>query len=60
MMTFEDAIKKADEELSAVIVQSELTLNNGLRKIAENKLEWFAPLVYLAKKGLEVEKEGAE
>ncbi|MBQ4160570.1 MAG: hypothetical protein IJD83_06520 [Clostridia bacterium] len=59
-MTFEDAINKADEELSALIVQSELTLNKGLRKIAENKLEWFAPLVYLAKKGLQAEKGGVQ
>lgn len=60
MMSFEEAIKKADEELNMICVQSEISTNKGLRKIARNKMDWFAPLVYLAKKGLKAEKGGGE
>jgi hypothetical protein len=58
MMSFEEAIKKADEELDKIIYNSECNTNAGLRKAFSNKAEWFSVLVYLAKKGLQTEKGG--
>ena len=56
MMPFEDAIKKADEELNKIMYHSECNDNAGLRKAFSNKADWFAPLVYLAKIGFQAEK----
>jgi hypothetical protein len=58
MMSFEDAIKKADEELDRIAYNAELNENKGLRKAFRNKMDWFVVIVYLAKKGLQAEKGG--
>ena len=58
MMSFEEAIKKADEELDKIIYNSECNENAGLRKAYSNRLDWFAVIVYLAKKGLQAQKGG--
>lgn len=56
MMSFESAIKKADEELDKIAYNAELNENKGLRKVYSNKFDWFAVVVYLAKKGLQAER----
>lgn len=58
MMPFEEAIKKADEELDRIVHNAECNENKGLRKAFSNKMDWFAVIVYLAKKGLQAEKGG--
>lgn len=56
MLSFEEAIKKADEELDRIAYNAEYNESKGLRKAFSNKMDWFAVIVYLAKKGLQVEK----
>ena len=58
MMTFEEAIKKADEELDKSIYYAECGSTTGLRRAYSNRAEWLAVIVYLAKKGLQAEKGG--
>jgi hypothetical protein len=58
MLSFEEAIKKADEELDKLIYNSECNDNAGLRKAYSNKADWFAVVVYLAKKGMQTQKGG--
>lgn len=60
MMSFEDAIKKADEELDRLIYNSECGANAGVRMACSNKAEWFSVIVYLAKKGLQADKAQKE
>lgn len=60
MMSFEEAIKKADEELDKTIYYAECCSTTGLRRAYSNKADWFSVIVYLAKKGLQAEKGGAE
>lgn len=60
MLSFEEAIKKADEELDRIAYNAECNENKGLRKAFSNKMDWFAVIVYLAKKGLQAEKGGTE
>ena len=60
MMSFEEAIKKADEELSKSIYYSECINNEGLRKVHSNKADWLSQVIFLAKKGLQAEKGGGE
>lgn len=54
MLSFEESIKQADEELSKIAYNAEFGANKGLRKAYSNKLNWFVNVVNLAKKGLEV------
>ena len=58
MLSFEEAIKKADEELDKIIYYSECGSTTGLRRAYSNKADWFSVIVYLAKKGLQAEKGG--
>ena len=60
MLSFEESIKKADEELNKIIYYAECGSTTGLRTVYSNKADWFAVIVYLAKKGLQAEKGGAE
>ena len=53
MMKFEDAVRIADEELSKALYNGEMNNHAGIRKINRNKSDWLAPVVYLAKLGLE-------
>ena len=55
-MVYEDAIQIADEKLGILSVQYVNTRIPSLRRKLLKELCWFAPLVYLAKKGLEVER----
>jgi hypothetical protein len=58
ILSFEEAIKKADEEIERIAYNAEYNENKGLRKAFSNKMDWFAVIVYLARKGLQAEKGG--
>jgi hypothetical protein len=53
---YEDALKKANEELDYAVYMSECAPNAGLRTIYSNKLMWLRWVVMLAEQGLEQEK----
>ncbi len=55
-MNYEDALKIADEKLSILSVQYENMRIPSLRWKLLKNLIWFAPLVRLAKIGLETER----
>ena len=52
MLTKEQALAKAKDELSYSSYMTESGANSGLRKIHENRLEWLVPLVVMAEHGL--------
>ena len=60
MMSDEEAIKRAENELAQAIYNSETLNNPGLAKAYANKASYLSTLIYLAKKGLQAEKEGGE
>jgi hypothetical protein len=54
--TFQAALDKAKEELSAASYLEEHGVNAGLRKIGANKAAWLCWVVSLAEVGLAAEK----
>ncbi len=56
IMNYEDALKIADEKLGILSVQYENMRIPSLRWKLLKELRWFAPLVRLAKIGLEAER----
>lgn len=55
MMSFKEAIEKAENELSMAIHNGETMKNPGLRAICNNKAEWLSIVVYLAKQAMKEE-----
>lgn len=55
MMSFDEAIEKAENELAKLIHNSETLNSAGLRTANSNKADWLSIVVYLAKKGLQAE-----
>lgn len=53
MLKFEEALRIADEELDKALYNGEWNAHLGIRKIFRKKADWLAPVVYLAKLGLE-------
>ena len=53
----ENALDKAEQELTHASYLSESGANAGIRKMNDNKAEWLRWVVYLAQHGLEAFKE---
>ena len=52
MLTNEEALQKAKQELSTSRYMAEYSFNNGLQKIHSNRVEWLALLVSMAEDSL--------
>ena len=58
-MSFEEAIKRAENERAHATYNSETLNNPGLAKAYGNKATYLSTLLYLAKIGLQTLKGGA-
>ena len=58
MLTDEEALKIAKEELERALYLSECSRSAGIRAINEEKSEWLSVLIYLAEEGMRKEDEG--
>lgn len=56
-MTVEEALAKAEEQLSHCIYLSETSTKPGIVKINSNKAKWLSVLLFYAKKGLRYHQE---
>lgn len=52
MLTNEEALQKAKQELSTSRYMSECSFNNGLQKIHSNRVEWLSLVVSMAEDSL--------
>ena len=56
-MTNEEAIKKAENQLSQFIYIAETSPHPGIAKINSNKAEWLCRVLHYARKGLRDQEE---
>ena len=55
IFTEQEAIAKAEQELSTSSYIAECTLNPGMRAIHKNRCQWLSVIVRLAKKGAKMD-----